>query len=419
MDELIEKKLKENQAFCILPWVHVQVRQNGEVQPCCRQKGNFSYGNASENSLTTIWNSEKIKNVRKEMLAGIQQKFCSDCFKSEQVGQKSYRDGVNEQFKNQYSRIKQTEDSGQLNNEQIPYLDIRFSNICNFKCRTCNSDNSTSWQKDEVLLNQSDLDVSAQKTDVKVEKLNSKVLSELYDRIPFLEYLYFAGGEPLIDKNHYLFLEKLIECNQTDIIVNYNTNLSTLSFQKWNVLTLWQKFKKLRISVSIDATENEFELIRKGSSWKTTQLNLKLIQLFVPHALIDIYPTVSVLNCFHLPKLIDFFLKNDSIQITKNITFNLLNDPSFLNIGVLNESEIEKLSLVYQNYLTKIRNEFSVEIVSYLESELNSIIQYARSQNLENQRKVLTSFTKKLDSIRNESSESLFKDIDLKFNEYV
>ena len=30
----------------------------------------------------------------------------------------------------------------------MPYIDFRFSNLCNFKCRTCGPDLSSSWYED-------------------------------------------------------------------------------------------------------------------------------------------------------------------------------------------------------------------------------------------------------------------------------
>ena len=79
--------LIDNKHFCILPWIHLHVAQNGRVSPCCNN--NRHLGNVQEQSLKAIWNSNKFEELRerryfekpsqkrkvqKEMAIGIQRK---------------------------------------------------------------------------------------------------------------------------------------------------------------------------------------------------------------------------------------------------------------------------------------------------------------------------------------------------------
>lgn len=393
-----------NKAFCIIPWIHIQLRQNAEVYPCCRISHGFSYGNIKDKTIDEVWNSEAIKKVRREMVAGIPQSFCSDCFKLENFGSTSYRNVMNHEFKNEFARIDETDESGYLKNNTIPYLDLRFSNICNLKCRSCSSENSSSWVEDEKKLNP-DLFQSPKLSHIyKLKNINPDIINQLYKKLPSVDNLYFAGGEPLLDENHYLVLEKLIQLGRTDILITYNTNLTVLKFKKWNVLKLWQQFKEVQVSASIDAIGPAFELIRKGADWKEIQKNLKLIKFFLPNTLLIIYPTISVLNCFNITTLIEYFLKNNYIRISRQIKFNILNDPKHLNISVLNMDDINRLETHYNEFLLGIKASFSSEICDYLASELAIIIKFARSRNLQSFRSTFVEETKKLDLIRNENS---------------
>ena len=40
--------------------------------------------------------------------------------------------------------------TGRIINFRMRYFDIRFSNICNFKCRTCGSAFSSKWEQEDL-----------------------------------------------------------------------------------------------------------------------------------------------------------------------------------------------------------------------------------------------------------------------------
>ncbi len=65
----------ENKSFCVLPWMHVDSRSNGDVRPCCRsnhliRKPNGTVYNLGVDSLDEIYNSEAFIDVRRKMVAG-------------------------------------------------------------------------------------------------------------------------------------------------------------------------------------------------------------------------------------------------------------------------------------------------------------------------------------------------------------
>jgi hypothetical protein len=59
------------------------------------------------------------------------------------------------------------------------------------------------------------------------------------------------------------FIEFLISKNKTDITLDYNTNLSILSYKKYELETLWKQFKQVNLWVSCDGYKNSGEYIRK------------------------------------------------------------------------------------------------------------------------------------------------------------
>lgn len=345
------------------------------------------------------------------MLAGIPQSFCSNCHKLENIGATSYRNVVNEGFKNEFSRIKQTAASGHLHNFTLPFLDIRFSNVCNFKCRICGSENSSAWLQDERILNGKNAPISESSHVVKLKNLKTDVINQLYEKLPTVTNIYFAGGEPLLDENHYLLLEKLIEIGRTDIIISYNTNLSVLKFRKWDLLQLWKQFEHVQVSASIDAIGPALEHSRKGANWSAIEKNLRLIKLFLPDVLISIYPTISVLNCFNITDLIDYFLANNYLKIPRHLNIGFVTEPKHLNLGLLNAGEIASLEAHYGLFLSKIKVQYPVEIYNHIAGELASIISFAKADNLQKFRPKFVQETKMLDLIRNEDTAAVLPEL--------
>lgn len=405
----------QSKTFCILPWIRVQLRHTGDVYPCCRISHSFSYGRLDQNSLSQIWNSDVIKQVRLDMLRGKSLSFCSDCYWHEDHGNESERLRVNKLFAHHFERLNQTNADGHLNIEQIPSLDIRFSNTCNFKCRMCDSDSSTSWREDEKRLDSDLKPIGVKGQSLKIEKFNSESMSELYAMLSSVESIYFAGGEPLLEKEHYLLLERLINLNKTDLELSYNSNLSMLHFSKWHVLQLWNKFRNVHLAASIDAVDERASIIRNGSKWLEIESNINQIRVFAPHVQMSIFTTVSVQNCFHLPELVKYFIDKNIVRNPEHIEFNTLIHPDFLNVSILNENETDKLEVKYLNFLKSLKDLKNKNLKEHLEKSFNSILMSAKKspKDILTSREKLVRYTKQLDNLRNENSNYLFSELEL------
>ena len=82
MVDLLTKK-----HFCILPWIHLHVAQNGRVSPCCNNKRFL--GNVQEQSIKDIWNGKKFEEIREQFKNDIPDKRCTHCYNIEKSGKKS------------------------------------------------------------------------------------------------------------------------------------------------------------------------------------------------------------------------------------------------------------------------------------------------------------------------------------------
>ena len=143
---------------CILPWIHLHGNIAGKYKACCFSEGavdaeNFNLGSSEDNILNDVWNGQELKNLRSDFMEGKKPAQCvKHCYKKEAVGIRSPRIVFNERFANKEYRQSITRQDGFLG-ELPSYIDIRFGNICNFRCRTCGPVLSTRWDKDSKALN--------------------------------------------------------------------------------------------------------------------------------------------------------------------------------------------------------------------------------------------------------------------------
>jgi sulfatase maturation enzyme AslB (radical SAM superfamily) len=138
--------------------------------------------------------------------------------------------------------------------------------------------------------------------------------------IPYLEQVYFAGGEPLIMKEHYYLLEKLIEAGKTDVRIQYNTNFSELKFKDKHVFDYWKHFTNVSVGASLDGSGARAELIRKGTDWRQTVENRQRMMQEVPHVDFYISATVSSMNVLHV---LDFHKEWTELGLIKAKDFNV------------------------------------------------------------------------------------------------
>ena len=214
-----------NKTFCILPWIHLHIWPNGITYPCCLTTNDYVLGNTNSSSFIELWNSSRMKELRQNIIAGKPTTGCSRCYEHEIQGYKSLRQNMNKDFQHLFSRTKLTKEDGTVDNIYMAYMDIRFSNICNFKCRTCGPELSSFWVDDAISLGRCPQD---QLKLLKIKNTLDELWQDMEEWIDTVERIYFAGGEPLIMDEHYKILEYLINIGKTNIIIYYNTNFSNL-----------------------------------------------------------------------------------------------------------------------------------------------------------------------------------------------
>ena len=208
LQDLDKTELTENSnVFCMFPWTHLNTTPKGDIYPCCSNDYTDPVANTSDMTLAEAFNSDKMKELRRNMLKGTKSDICNFCYDHEENTPHSFRRYSIENFGKHFDEVmSETHTDGTVDNFRMRYYDIRFSNICNFKCRTCGTEFSSQWAIED---RKSGLNPDGPVI-IHVDDDRGDVLSEVIDQIEHIDLAYFAGGEPLITPEHYVILEVVL-----------------------------------------------------------------------------------------------------------------------------------------------------------------------------------------------------------------
>lgn len=377
-----ENYLNESRAFCMLPWIHMHSTPSGQIYPCCIAKGN-SIGHVSEMSLRDAFNSPEMKQLRLDMLKNKFNPFCTDCHEHDkEYNNGSFRMGSNNKFEKYFEDyVTSTKDDGSVEKFHMHYVDIRFNNICNFKCRTCDRNYSSKWERE-------DLDHKGIQMFRPASKSNSvTLLEEAIQHLPYAEEIYFAGGEPLTTNEHYILLEEMIRTNRTDIQLRYSTNCSTLNFKDKDLLSLWKHFKKIKVLCSLDHYGQRAQYIRNGTIWPEVQENFKKIKA-LPFVEANIFTVLSVYNYLTITEFYAHLLMEKLLEPGDNhAIIYKMNGPQHLNPQIL---PVELKQIARQkilDFVPKLNSKDAWLFPQEQSLELTDCITWAESKNTWNKHK--------------------------------
>lgn len=323
--------------FCVLPWMHLYVGPDSNVLPCCVADRRYPMGNVNEQSIDSIVKSDQFNTLRKNMLNNLRSKECSYCYSKEDSGLPSHRRYHN-------ARWKISAKNAVIDTFNPVYLDIRLSNVCNLKCRMCSSYFSSAIAAEEAKI------FNVKNTTAVLNLKNQdSTLKEILSYLPSVEKIYFAGGEPLLSKEHYIILQSLIDCGNADLEITYNTNFTTLKYQNYSVLDLWPKFSNITIGASLDAYGIEAEYIRQGTNWEGIEKNLNLLKKHCPNVKFTVTSTVGFLNVKSLITLQQQWHNRELLEI-QNFSLAVMISPDHLTVSALPIHHKQRLeSLIVQH----------------------------------------------------------------------
>jgi len=394
-----QQLLKDNKHFCMAPWVHLSTWQTGDTYPCCAYDYETPIGNVNQEGFKGVWNNEKMKELRLAMLADKATYGCRKCFDYEKQGVFSYRHKMNNDYGHHIDSVEQTKEDGTVDNLNIAFFDVRFSNLCNMKCRSCGSHFSSRWAEDE--------EGKARVVEIDYPHL----WDEIEEILPTVEEIYFTGGESLFMKQHYDLLDRLIELEHFPKLM-YNSNASRLHLKDRHVKDYWKYFDDIIFGVSLDQVGDKANYTRHGQKWETVFENLCWIRDNVPHVKIIPSPTISVLNIMDIDKILVCLYDNNLASDYEINLNNLLVTPEYLSCTILPRHLKKQAEKNIKKALDSLgKYPMNSSRLKNISARLEKIIEYMYSEDNSHLILEFQETTKKLDTIRNENFAITFPEL--------
>lgn len=410
------QKAKTSKTFCIYPWIHQYVGPPGDVKPCCNYLQNDQIGSLKENTLEEIWNNDKTKQMRLDMLNGIQVNGCAICDTRQGIVNNTYRDDANTDLftEDTYEIINNTLTDGTLPNHKLLYIDARWNNLCNLKCRTCGPRFSTSWVDDHAKLYNLTSEERIRRGDVFTfsGKYEDQLYEEIERHLPYVKRIYFAGGEPLMQKDHYKVLEKLIQLdhtgsNEKPLTIHYNTNFKQLKLGNYQAIELWKKFKNININASLDGSYKKAEYWRKGTEWDIIIENRKRLKEECPKVNFRISFTLSWVNAFNMCEFYKEWVENEFI-LPNHFLINLLDVPKYYCLKYIPTWKKNKIAKEFIKLIFWIqKRKGPLEVISKIKDAIAFMYSYNSGEEFLYKDDIIILQTK-LDEIRHENFWEVF-----------
>jgi len=382
--------------FCPAPWNGMYAHLNNTL-PC--------HTNINGQKLTPseYLNSDFLKSLKEDFVAGKVPPSCVICKRREDLGIRSTRQSafrkIDETDPDKYMEFHK-EDFTIDTPTVIKRLELRTSNLCNFKCRMCNSASSS-----ELARETKENPILRQFNTSKEEEVEYTVESSLDElkglALEGIRTLCFTGGEPMLIKQYYDFMDILIERNLTENIrLDLFTNCSVYNPK---FIERMMKFKSVRFVMSIDGIEKVAEYQRKGTDWKTVEKNIytfsemgEPIQLFFNTA---ISPYVLLDAAAHARFLMKLYEINPGIRTKCYATVN----PEALHFRNMDiETRKRAIEQIDQAFEILTVNNFDILKKEYRDIKKHLVENEPVDPNL------FSNYTRILDAVRNEKFEDVF-----------
>lgn len=411
-------------SFCAVPWIQISTKTSGAYRACCLMS-NMEKGSrgilrgeegrplhAGETSFADAMNNSEIRRLRQQMLRGVRPEECQTCWRKEDLGLPSKRTVTNKSFSETISpqiAFEKTSSDGFYHGQPV-YFDLRFGNLCNLKCVMCHPASSSRWYEDYSALTKKDYFTDAG------EKVFFKEASQTYNwhdseifwqelerNIPFIQQIYLVGGEPLLIERHYKFLELCVDRGYArQIVLEYDTNLTLV---RNKVLSLWEKFKKVILRVSLEDVGERNDYIRHPSKWDAIVNNLDAVQKASSHIVVSYSITWQILNSLTITDLWKYLGTAASTRI--------LSHPSYFDVAILPQETKQLILTRLDNYARdcgpsdrKIAQSLSQYIQKNLATENRDLLRSA------------VNYLQRLDHIRGTNYRSTFPDVASQLEKY-
>jgi len=394
------------------PFTGLATREDGAIKICCRS---LPIGWIQNESLESAWNNTEMQKVRHQILNSERPDVCKPCFELEDQGVESLRqrhiNGVIPE-----ARINLYPDTvlQEVMPFEFPTMEIKLNNLCNLKCRMCNPLDSTSWQDWDVIkpfyIKENNYLVPT--VDSLVKKPGQYIgpfddsdnwWNSFEKLLPHFRRVEFAGGEPLMDPQHYKILDMLKPYGK-NIELKYATNGTTLGITKGRTIhDYWPHFRSIAVNISMDGIHDVYNYIRTNSDFNEVERNIQEIKKIKNVSRVVGAFTAQACNILQTAECVDYFInKMGIIFYSHRVSY-----PNLLSAQVLPKplkelaiSRLEEVKLRIDSW-DMVKNNQLIGKITHQQIQDN--INYLRAKDQYNLWQDFVSFNYALDSGREQS----------------
>ena len=421
--------MHSSSTFCMHPFTGLATREDGAIKVCCRSQ---PIGWIQNESIEQAWNNDAMREVRRQVLNNEQPAQCIPCFDLEEQGveslrQRHIRDSFPEARINLYpNALDKLQDDYSMPFE-FPTIEIKINNLCNLKCRMCNPLDSTQWKDwqsvEKFYADECNYLVDAvrnlgltQAPYVGLFEDKQSFWDNLKKLLPYFRRVEFAGGEPLMDPNHYKILD-LLATHGKNIELKYATNGTVTGIKGGRTIhDYWPKFKSIVVNVSIDGIHNVYEYIRGNGVFADVEENIKVFKSFPNVKYVVGACTVQAGNIMQLPEVIDYFLNKMGIVFYSH----RVNYPNVLSAqcvpNELKTQVVEKLQSLKQQVVNYPIMKSHKDLLPITLQQIQDNINFLQAKDLSDKWKQTVAFNHTLDTTR---SQGPFEKVIPEYENYV
>jgi organic radical activating enzyme len=422
-------------SFCTAKWLQTTLYlQNGYNHSCHHPSPHKIPLEEIAEDPSALHNSKYKKQQRALMLAGDRPAECSYCWNTEDLNNDYFSD---RHYKTSdywaWDRFNEIADSNPDDNVVPSYLEISFSNACNFACAYCSPEISSKWMEDitkhgEYPTKNSSHNLEWLKQSGRFPYTNSEYnpyVEAFWKWFPTilskLKVLRITGGEPTMSKDMWKLFDYLID-NPVNIELAINTNMCVPDNLINKLIEKINQLKAVGIKVdvytSLESTDAQAEYVRDGLDFNKWITNVKKV-LENTESSVSIMTTINILS---LPTFVNFVELIMSLRKDFNKDFaynripfsiNYLRWPPHLQCTLLDNAQrilyADTIESSVQDWLKYYRKEKYARI--YLEEwdQINRFCDYLKTSKTANEYRVdFVKFINAYDTRRNKNFKEIF-----------
>jgi len=357
-------------SLCLAKWTQVTIHlQNGQTHSCHHPSLHTIPLHELKDNPTALHNTMFKKERRKEMLKGVRPKECDYCWRLEDSKEglfsdrhyKSSFDWSDPHF-NEISKMSGDE------NFDPTYVEVSFSNACNFKCMYCNTHSSSKWM-DEIK-QYGAYPTSQRHHNLEPTKMLGRIPIPNNQYNPYQEAFWkwwpslyknlhtfrMTGGEPLMAKDTFKVLDHIgkTKTPNTNLTLGINTNLGTPDklinkfIKSARKIIDKKSVHKFELYTSAEAYGERNDYIRYGMNYNNWLNNLKKIMNELPEVEVAIMCAYNALCISSFTDLLkDIELIKQEYGKGPTIHLHYVRNPDFMDCKIMKEGHYIEESWQY------------------------------------------------------------------------